>query len=163
LRGLSLEDLAEFDKKLKTLMNTQSFGKLKEGLTFNRGASLIEIFKQVFSFSIVGVFNTFLGHGTIFSLMFFFKVSPEVSNMIGYSVALINSFFMNKFLVFKGSSRIGKEALLFLFTFLISYSANFLTLKLLINLINPYICQIVAAFVYTFTSFFLYKFLVFKC
>ncbi len=72
-------------------MNTQSFGDLKEGLTLNRGASLIEIFKQVFSFSIVGIFNTFLGHGTIFSLMFFFKVSPEVSNIIGYSVALVNS------------------------------------------------------------------------
>lgn len=38
----------------------------------------------------------------------FFRVSPEISNLIGYTVGIIFSYVMDKIFTFKGKKRIYK-------------------------------------------------------
>ena len=55
---------------------------------------------RIIRFFMVGVFNTSLSYA-VFSGLFFFGFSPYISAAVGYVVALIVSFFLNKSFVFQ--------------------------------------------------------------
>lgn len=110
----------------------------------------------------VGVINTLFGFGIIFALMFF-GLSPELSNVAGYSFGVCLSYLLNKFFTFKSRAKKGAEFLKFVISMLTAYILNFITLKVLLEFqINAYLAQIISGGVYTLSGFLLSKFWAFK-
>ncbi|AHE94717.1 TPA: GtrA family protein [Campylobacter fetus subsp. venerealis] len=110
----------------------------------------------------VGVLNTIVGFGIIFTLMYI-GYSAEISNLIGYICGIIFSYFMNKFFTFNTKNRNKKEFIKFIIAMLISYVLNLLMLKTCLSLgINAYIAQLFAGAAYTVSGFLISKFWVFK-
>lgn len=118
--------------------------------------------EKLIKYLMVGILNTIVGFGIIFGLMLL-GVSPEISNISGYAVGIIFSYFMNKFFTFKSKTKNKIEFIKFIISMLIAYILNFTTLKICLNLgINPYICQILSNIIYTASGFLISKFWVFK-
>lgn len=110
---------------------------------------------QFARFLTVGVFNTVLGYAVIFFAMMVLKLSPELSNVVGYAVGLVFSFVLSKRYTFRSTGKSSAEVMRFLLVFAISYAANFLTLYVTLHyfLWHPVICQIVAGVVYVMCSY----------
>lgn len=118
--------------------------------------------KKLVKYLCVGILNTIVGFGIIFGLMFF-RVNPEISNLIGYAIGLIFSYVMNKFFTFESKNRSKKEFIKFILAMLAAYILNFITLKICLGLgINPYFSQIISGGVYTVSGYLLSRFWVFK-
>jgi len=120
--------------------------------------------KQFFRFFAFGVFNTILGYVVIFSCLYLIRLSPETSNVIGYSVGLISSYALNKKYTFGSVQSERFEKLRFLLVFAFAYSLNFIALVILIHKINIDECvsQILAGIVYSLISYNMNKYYVFK-
>lgn len=117
--------------------------------------------KKLLKYLSVGILNTTVGFGIIFGLMFL-GISPEISNLSGYVVGIIFSYFMNKVFTFKSKSKNKLEFIKFIISMFIAYILNFTTLKICLNLnINPYISQIISGGIYTATGYILSRFWVF--
>ena len=116
-----------------------------------------------YKYLLVGVINTIVGYGIIFLLMYI-GVLPEVSNIIGYTVGISVSYLLNKTYTFKSKTHPKKEFPKFVFSLLIAYGLNFLTLILCIRAfnINPYISQILSGGVYTVSGFLFSKYFAFR-
>jgi len=112
-------------------------------------------------YNLVGIANTIVGFSLVFSLMFI-GVSATTSNIAGYAIGSIVSYFLNKKYTFKSLSNNRLQAVKFFSVLGVSYMFNFITLQWLLIFINPYIAQIISAIVYTVSSFILAKFFVFK-
>lgn len=112
----------------------------------------------------VGLFNTIVGYSVIFFLMYILGASPEISNIAGYGVGLVLSYFLNRTFVFNSDEDKQREFSRFIMVFCIAYAANFLTLLVFINHLDARLglSQIIAGIVYTGTSFFMNKYYVFK-
>jgi putative flippase GtrA len=112
---------------------------------------------QFSRFLTVGALNTALGYATIFGAMYIFKLSAELSNIIGYGVGLTLSFILSKKFTFRSSGRIAPELRRFLAVFTIAYIANFAALFLLLRLpsIHEALCQILAGVAYVAVSYWL--------
>ena len=112
---------------------------------------------------LVGIINTIVGYGIIFSLMFI-GISPEISNIIGYAIGIIVSYTLNKIYTFQSKAHPKKEFPKFVLSLLTSYGLNFLTLILCIHIfkINPYISQIISGAVYTLSGFVFLKYFAFR-
>jgi putative flippase GtrA len=113
-------------------------------------------------FLLVGIFNTCFGYSLIFGFMYLAELSPELSNLLGYSVALLVSFVLHKYFTFArgdvaARSKTGAELLRFLISFACAYAANYATLLLLIYQleINAVMSQLLAGVVYVGISYFL--------
>lgn len=119
---------------------------------------------QFLMFFLVGILNTILGYTIIFALMYLMGFNPEFSNLIGYSVALIVSYFLNRKFTFKSTQKRHAEAIKFITAFLIAYAINFIVLVILFRLfnINSALSQIFAGICYVAVSYALNKFYVFK-
>ena len=63
-------------------------------------AGLIGRFTLV-RFLLVGVFNTLLGLGIIYTLKYAFGVHDAVANLIGYAIGFVASFFLNRQYTFR--------------------------------------------------------------
>ncbi len=120
-------------------------------------------------FLLVGAFNTCFGYGLIFGFMYLADLSPELSNFLGYAIAVLVSFVLNKYYTFAGrktqaadSSR--KELLRFLVVFVFAYAANYGVLLLLIYGLDMHaaLSQILAGVVYVGISYVLNAFFVFR-
>ncbi len=120
-------------------------------------------------FLLVGVFNTCFGYSLIFGFMYLADLSPELSNFLGYAVAILVSFGLNKYYTFAGrktqaadSGR--KELLRFLIVFVFAYAANYGVLLLLIYQWDVHVAlsQILAGVVYVGISYLLNAFFVFR-
>ena len=98
---------------------------------------------QILRFLIVGGLNTLLGLSVIFLLKAYFGLDDFVSNLIGYCIGLINSFFLNKKWTFNHESNKSSTVLRFIFAFLISYLANIYTVLAVRDYIgiNSYLAQ----------------------
>jgi putative flippase GtrA len=48
--------------------------------------------KQFYLFLTAGMLNTLLGYSAIFACMYLAKMSPEISNAVGYAVGLVASY-----------------------------------------------------------------------
>jgi len=112
-------------------------------------------------YSLVGIVNTMVGFSIIFSLMFM-GVSPVLSNLMGYAIGSVVSFYLNSRYTFKSTQPTKAQVVKFFTILLLSYFLNLLTLQWLLELINPYLAQFFSAVVYTVSSFLLVKFIVFK-
>lgn len=116
---------------------------------------------EFFTYNLVGIVNTFIGFSIIFTLMFT-GISAIKSNIIGYSIGAVVSFYLNKRYTFKNTQNNKKQIFKFFAVLLVAYILNFLTLQYLLEFVNPYLAQLLSAIVYTLSSFLMAKFLVFK-
>jgi len=119
------------------------------------------MFMQFVTYNIVGIVNTVVGFSIIFLLMFS-GMTAVMSNMIGYMLGGILSYYLNKKYTFKSKEDSILQALKFFMVIFLAYGLNFLVLQWLLKSINPYMAQFFAAVVYTLSSFILAKFVVFK-
>lgn len=110
-----------------------------------------------------GVINTGLGYVVIFGALYL-GVEPVLSNVLGFAVGLITSFFLNKYWVMQSSEKSMGEVYRFLVAFGIAYSLNLAALYVFVYPmgLNPYGSQILAGLFYFFTFFLLNKFYVFR-
>ncbi len=116
---------------------------------------------QFIKYNLVGIVNTLSGFSIVFSLMLW-GVSPVLSNFIGYAVGSVVSYYLNSRYTFKTVQNNHLQVVYFFLVLLFSYLLNFLTLRLLLELMNPYLAQLLSAIVYTLSSFLLMKFFVFR-
>ncbi len=116
---------------------------------------------QFVTYNIVGIANTLVGFSIIFLLMFA-GLSATLSNVIGYAIGAVLSYYLNKKYTFKSTTNSKTQAVKFFTVLLIAYLLNFITLQWLLGFLNPYLAQLISAVVYTLSSFMLAKFIVFK-
>lgn len=102
----------------------------------------------------IGVINTIVGYGLIFSLMFF-GLNPFVSNFIGYLIGIFVSYYLNKRFNFRSKKSYKDTLPKFFASLFIAYLANLIVLTIAIKslLINKYISQIIAGVVYVGIGF----------
>jgi putative flippase GtrA len=120
--------------------------------------------KQVFRFLTVGFFNTLLGYCIIFAFMYLAKISPEISNVLGYGICLFISYALHRNFTFNSNQLKTVEVTRFLVVFLIAYASNFVVLLILIHklALNEGLSQVMAGIFYVATSFIMNKYYVFK-
>ena len=111
----------------------------------------------------VGVLNSVWGYVLIFGLMFFLGWGPVVSNIVGYAIGLISSFFLHRKFTFESRGKKRYEFVKFVLVFGMAFGGNLALLKILIDslTINAYLSQILAGLFYVFISFVLNKLFVF--
>jgi putative flippase GtrA len=119
--------------------------------------------KQLSRFVLVGALNTLLGYSVIFGCMYLVRLSPELSNAIGYGIGLTVSYVLNRSFTFGSRQRVGREALRFLVVFLAAYAVNFLALLLLVRAagVHAGASQILAGIVYVGVFYLLSRHFVF--
>lgn len=112
----------------------------------------------------VGIFNTVFGYCIIFACMYLVKLSPEVSNVVGYLAGLTFSYILNRTYTFASQQKPSKEIVKFVLVFLVAYLLNFVVLILLIHKLSIHegISQIVAGVFYVVSSFLMNKYYAFK-
>lgn len=125
------------------------------------------VFWTFLRYNLVGLLNTGLGYGLIFGLMFFFNVSPNWSNFIGYAIGAVISYFLNRSFTFRSRGASLRQPVLFFCVIAVSFLLNLLVLNLLLPLggARPYwkyLSQFVAGIVYIIVSFVLLKVWVFR-
>ena len=69
---------------------------------------------QFVKYCMVGVLNTLVCLGTIFICKSLFGINPYVSNALGYTVGVLNSFLWNRRWVFRSLGRYSREAIRFM-------------------------------------------------
>ncbi|MDQ7989769.1 MAG: GtrA family protein [Candidatus Dactylopiibacterium sp.] len=118
---------------------------------------------QFARYLVVGVLNTLIGYGLIFTFMYVFDLSPELSNLLGYVMGMLFSFFMNKKFTFRSDKGVSEEFLRFFVVFVVAYLANLAMLVLLVRGLefHPGVSQIVSCGVYFVSSFLMNKYFVF--
>ncbi|MEN3110442.1 GtrA family protein [Uliginosibacterium paludis] len=121
-------------------------------------------FWQFVRYASVGVFNTIIGYGTIFILMYGCGVGPEASNAAGYGVGMVFSFFANRKYTFSSENSVGLEFLKFLCVFAVAYLLNLIVLIVLVRGVGFHAgwAQAVSGVVYVGASFVMNKFFVFS-
>lgn len=133
---------------------------------------------QAAKFLLVGALNTFIDLGVLNLLILISGIASgslySVFKGISFTIAVINSYFWNKFWTFKRSKTTapGKEFLQFFIVSVIGFSINVGAASLVVNVIGPQfgliaevwanIGAIVAALCGTVWNFIGYKFIVFK-
>lgn len=121
-------------------------------------------FKQLFRFISVGIINTIIGYGAIFACMYLANLSPEISNVIGYMLGLLASYWLHRRYTFRSTKKRGAEFLHFIAVFLIAYCTNLASLVFMINAlgVGAALSQVIAGAVYVATSYMLNKCFVFR-
>lgn len=106
----------------------------------------------------VGIVNSILGYAIIFILIYV-GVIAEISNFLGYFIAIFVSFYLNKYFTFNNGVKNKLQILKFMFSMVISYILNLIVMSFSYRIleINVYISQILGGFVYTFTGYLLSK------
>lgn len=123
-----------------------------------------QVYAQAIRYGIVGVSNTAIGLGTIYGLMFFLNTSPFLANVLGYAVALTNSFLLNRAWTFRArSEQVGSTVFRFLAVFAVAYAFQFGTLAALLSIdANAYLSQAVGMIFYIGIGFIGNKFITFR-
>lgn len=121
-------------------------------------------FRQLFKYSIVGIFNTAIGLTVIYFFFNVLKFNYVVANIFGYACGLGNSFVWNKKWTFKSSQHYSKEIVPFLIVFGISYAANLLAVIISVEFIkiHPNIAQILGIAAYSSTNFLINRYWTFS-
>lgn len=119
---------------------------------------------QFSRFLLVGVANTTLGYVIIFGCMYLVGMSPEFSNVAGYAVGLLVSYFLNRNFTFRSTQSRSTEFIRFTFVFVVAYMANFAALVALIHALEIHagISQVIAGVIYVGTAYLLNKHCVFR-
>ena len=111
-------------------------------------------FPQFFRYCSVGILNTLILLVTSFVLLAL-GLNVFASNLIGYIVAIVNSFVLNRKWTFSHSGRVGNSLIKFLLICGTSYLIQLVVLWALIEhfSLGVYISQVYAMSVYTLLSF----------
>lgn len=118
---------------------------------------------QFFRFLLVGIANTVLGCAVIFGCMYLGGLTPELSNLAGYLVGLLMSYFLNRYFTFRSIQRCSTEFVRFVLVFLAAYSANLIMLVVFVRGVGIHaaLSQVFAGVVYIGTTYLLNKRFVF--
>ena len=110
---------------------------------------------------ISGLINSVIGYMVFVIFLNYLNTSVYFSNLLSYALGLVSAYLLNKYYVFKSAE--GGGYLVFVGSFLLSYSLNLISLSLFIKIFNfpGEIAQLFAMAVYTFSFFILNKFAVF--
>lgn len=112
-----------------------------------------QLIRQMVMFGMVGVVNTAVGLAVVFGLMWYFGVSPYISNFAGHVVGVCVSFVLNSIFTFRSAVTL-MSGVRFFCAFLISLVCNMLVLKIcLFTDMNPMWAQLVAMSAYTLIFF----------
>jgi len=119
---------------------------------------------QALRYIFAGVVNTAIGYGVFLALMILFNTTPAYANAIGYGVALIVAFALNKIFVFNQSTTDRSTIPKFIIAFAISFAINQLVLLIIYRGmgVRPEIAQIFAMVSYTVAFYLLNKEFVFN-
>jgi len=118
---------------------------------------------QPLRYIFAGVANTATGYGVFLALILLFNTKPAYANAIGYGVALIVAFVLNKVFVFNQSTTDRSTIPKFILAFAISFSINQLVLLIVYRGMGvpAEIAQIFAMISYTVVFYLLNKEFVF--
>ena len=118
---------------------------------------------QIVRFVLAGIINTAVGQ-SVTILCFFVLGNIFTANIIGYSVGLSISYFLNSRWVFGRSRHLQWLSLFrFVLVVLVSFLINIALIYGLVRLGCPYVfAQLSGAGAYTLTSFLLFKLWVFR-
>jgi len=114
---------------------------------------------QFIKYLTVGLVNTLVGYGVFFLLVQYSKIYPEIANAIGYALALIVAFSLNRMFVFKSTVQNSKALPRFIAAFCLSFLINQLVLVLFLRLLKwpAEVSQIPAMVSYTLVFYYLNK------
>ena len=126
--------------------------------------------KTFFKFIIVGVINTIVGAGVMFSLYNLFNCSYWFSSIMNYVIGSIVSYFLNKYYTFESNKITRKEIIYFSLNiavcFLIAYgAAKPLALYLLSDYSKPIqenTAMFIGMVIFTGLNYLSQRFIVFK-
>lgn len=112
---------------------------------------------QLVKFGLVGVLNTVITF-IVIALLTVWEINPYLSNAVGFTAGLVNSFLMNSRFTFNQSysaKAVGKFGI----SFALSYALNIFVLHYLMNLstVSPIAAQFLAMVSYNITFFVLMK------
>jgi putative flippase GtrA len=119
---------------------------------------------QALKYIFAGVANTAIGYGVFLLLITLFDMNPSYANAIGYVIALIAAFVLNKTFVFNQSTTDRSTIPKFIIAFSISFAINQLVLLAGYRWIglDVKIAQILAMVSYTIAFYVLNKKFVFN-
>lgn len=119
---------------------------------------------QALKYIFAGVANTAIGYGVFLLLVTLFNMNPSYANAIGYVIALVAAFVLNKTFVFNQSTTDRGTIPKFIIAFSVSFAINQLTLLAGYRWIglDAKIAQIFAMISYTLVFYILNKKFVFN-
>ena len=119
---------------------------------------------EISRFLRVGVANTLLGLSIIYAAKWLFQISDIPANALGYSAGLTLSFFLNSHWTFRYKGPRGAALVKFALVSLFAYGMNLLAVMGTIRYfgLNSYVAQATGIGLYTGTSYFASKYLVFR-
>ncbi|MFP0195124.1 GtrA family protein [Pseudomonas sp. PHC1] len=119
---------------------------------------------QPLKFIFAGVANTAIGYGVFLLLVTLLDMNPSYANAIGYVIALIAAFILNKTFVFNQSTTDRSTIPKFIIAFGIAFGINQLVLISGYRLagLDPKIAQVFAMISYTISFYTLNKKFVFN-
>ncbi|WP_065257141.1 GtrA family protein [Pseudomonas bananamidigenes] len=119
---------------------------------------------QPLKFIFAGVANTAIGYGVFLLLVTLLDMNPSYANTIGYVIALIAAFILNKTFVFNQSTTDRSTIPKFIVAFGIAFGSNQLVLISGYRLagLDPKIAQVFAMISYTVVFYILNKKFVFN-
>lgn len=120
--------------------------------------------RQLIRFGLVGVFNTFVGYGTIFTAMYVFGFSPVAANASGYALGLLVSYWLHRIYTFRSTSAVKSEAVKFVVVVGLAYLVNLVVLLVWTKVfaLHEGVGQVVAGAAYVVSSYILNKYFVFQ-
>lgn len=121
-------------------------------------------FVRFLKFLIVGIINTGITY-IVYVLLRFLDLVPELCNVIGYIVGVVNSFIWNKKWVFQArSGNTINEFMSFIAVFVVCYAIQLYVFRtmLYVFFINEYLAQLIGMIVYTILNFSLNRIFSFK-
>jgi putative flippase GtrA len=111
----------------------------------------------------IGGINGAVTYSLIFILMVIFNINYLASNVIGYGAGITTSFVLNKYLNFKSEGRVKIELPIFIISFFIAYSVNFIVLYFVVEFLyqSKLTALIIASATYSILFYLASRFLVF--
>lgn len=124
---------------------------------------------RIIRFVIVGTLNAIIAALVVWLLMDICNLDYMIANISAYTVAQINNFLWCKYWIFPldketKKNSIQRQILFFLIAFVMAYSAQFIFLLVLVELLhfNEYLAQFLGLFVYGAVNFISNKLITFK-
>lgn len=131
-------------------------------MTIGSNGDINRLIWQGGRYGLVGVANTAIGLGTIYVLMYFANMTPVSANVVGYGLALTNSFILNRSWTFKSDRKGIGTIVRFLAVFLLAYSSQIVLLVFLLHAdVDAYPAQAMATVGYVVIGFFGNKYITF--
>ena len=117
-----------------------------------------DLWQKMIKYLGIGVFNTSVGYGVIFGLMWS-GVALEVANIVGYGIGFILSYFLNKHFTFSSPSSHKRDLPRFGIAMGVAYIFQLASVSALHNLlgVNPYFATIIGGGVYVVVGFIMSK------